>query len=405
MLLVLSAPGFSRLASAQQTSAGTAGQGVNPRETARHRVGFVYFNPSLTIGQLGYDTNVLNAADDPQGDFTASVTPLATFWIPFQRRALLTTDASVNFVHYQDFTTHRTVNPRVNVLGELYARRLTFLAEVGTSTEFRQPNIEIERRVKHYTDNLAGGVRVSLQRGLSFGASAYRRTTTFDDDESVDGASLSDRLDRKEQGLRFIVQERLTSLTTVGVLFETRQDRFERAQDRDADGYLIAGTLTLAEKALVNGEVQVGYRHVDATDPMVPAFNGLVASVAVANRIGGTTQIRLGWDRQMQYSLNDSRPYFLNNGVSAQVRRHVAGGVDATVGATRNQSKYKTELGAPVAGGDRETATSYNADIGYRVNRDSRAAFGVTHSKRTSNLGDGRKYSSTFAGFSLNYVF
>jgi hypothetical protein len=390
---------------AQQASASSAGQGTNPREIARHRVGIVYVNPSVSIDRLGYDSNVLNSEDDPKGDFTAAITPAATFWIPFQQRALLTTNAAVGFVHYQDFTTQRTVNPRINVLGELYARRLTFWAEAGTASDFRQPNNEIETRVKQHTDNVAGGVKVTMQRGLSIGASAYRRTQGYDSDETLRGVNLSDRLDRNEQGYTITVQERVTSLTTVGVLFETREDRFDQSPERDADGYRLAGTIALAEKALINGSVEVGYRHVKATDPSVPAFNGLVSRVAIGNRVGGTTEMNVTWDREMQYSLFDTRPYYLTNAVSVTIRRQVAGEFDASAGASRNQSRYKTALGAALPSGDRQVTTSYSGDIGYRVNRDSRAAIGVTHSRRTSTLIDSRGYSTTQVFFSLNYAF
>ena len=131
------------------------------------------------------------------------------------------------------------------------------------------------------------------------GFSAYRSTTRFDEDESVAGFNLSDRLDRAEQGLRLVVLERLTSLTTVGLIVETREDRFERAPDRDADGYRVAGTIVLAEKALISGTAEIGYRHVKPNDDLVPAFNGLVSRIAVSNRIGGSTAISLGWDRDM----------------------------------------------------------------------------------------------------------
>ena len=52
-----------------------------------------------------------------------------------------------------------------------------------------------------------------------------------------------------------------------------------------------------------------------------------------------------------------------------------------------------------------ELFTTYTADVGYRLNRDSRLALGVTHNKRSSELSDSRGYSTTQAGLSLNYVF
>jgi hypothetical protein len=106
----------------------------------------------------------------------------------------------------------------------------------------------------------------------------------------------------------------------------------------------------------------------------------------------------------MQYSFDESRPYYLSNAVSLRLRRHVAGQFDTSVGASRNRATYRSLLGAVVEG-NRELLTTYTADVGYRLNRDSRLALGVTHSTRSSTLADSRKYSNTLAGLSLNYAF
>jgi hypothetical protein len=243
-----------------------------------------------------------------------------------------------------------------------------------------------------------------MLRGLSVGVSGYRRTNRFDDDEAVGGINLSERLDRSEQGWRLVVQEALTSLTTVGVIVETREDRFDQSPERDADGYRAALSIGLAEKALISGTAEIGYRHVKPNEPLVPAFNGLVSRIAVSNRVGGATEIGLGWDRDMQYSFDESRPYYLSNAVSLRLRRHVAGQFDTSVGATRNRVTYRSLIGTVVEG-NRELLSIYTADVGYRLNRDSRLALGVTHSTRSSTLADSRKYSNTLAGLSLNYAF
>lgn len=404
IVLMLCAPGLIRAAFAQGQPVAPA-RGADPRETASFRVGFLYLTPSLFLDRVGYDSNVLNQADDRKADFTMRVTPRSMVWIPFARRALLTADLGVGMLYYKNTTSQRSVSPRINAVGEVYARRLTLSAEAGTVRDVRQPNIEIETRATQVNDTLGIGARVDLQRGLSVGLAGYRWTNRYDADAVLRGIKLGEQLDRVEQGIRVTVREQLTSFTAVGVIFETRSDRFDRAVDRNADGYRLAGTIDLAPKALIAGTAEVGYRHAKSLDPTVPSFDGLVAKVAISNRLAGVWETRLTWDRDMQYSLTEARPYFLMTDLFIRVGRRLAGQFDASLGSGRTRSTYQDRLGVSPASRDRERVTTYNLDIGYRLTRDSRLAFGVTRNTRTSSLADTRRYSTTFAGLSLNYVF
>src|SRR5687768_15796440 len=82
----------------------------NPRETSRLRLGPVYASPALQLADLGIDSNVLSEDRDPRRDFTFTLTPSATFWLPLTRRGLLKADVSSSMVWYQQTTEQRSVN-------------------------------------------------------------------------------------------------------------------------------------------------------------------------------------------------------------------------------------------------------------------------------------------------------
>ena len=401
---MICAPGFTTLAVAQQAPPGAALETGDPRADARMRLGIFYLTPTLSIERVGLDSNVFTSGGEPKSDFTATMTPATTVWVPVARRALLTAHLGVGLVYYKTFSNQRSVNPGVSARGELYARRLTFTVDAGTSSAHTQPNFEIDARVKHVNSNLGGGVRFQMQR-LSVEVSTYRQTTRFGDDAAFLGVSLRDTLDRAEQGMRLAVRERLTSLTTVGVIAETRQDRFERSPDRNADGYRVAATIDLAAKALISGSAEVGFRHLKPDNPMVPAFDGLVAKVAVGNNLGDSFQTRFGWDRDTHYSFDTSLPYYVSNAFSATLRRQVAGRFDAILGASRSRATYRALAGAALVDGRREITMTYTVDVGYRVSRESRLGLAVSRINRTSSLADARQYGATRAGLSFNYGF
>ena len=52
----------------------------DPEAIGRFRLGFIRFTPSITLTNLGVDTNVFNELDDPKDDFTVTFGPKAEFW-------------------------------------------------------------------------------------------------------------------------------------------------------------------------------------------------------------------------------------------------------------------------------------------------------------------------------------
>jgi hypothetical protein len=47
-----------------------------------------------------------------KNDFTFTIVPRATMWIPFARRVLLTTAAGADVVYFQKYRSERSINPR-----------------------------------------------------------------------------------------------------------------------------------------------------------------------------------------------------------------------------------------------------------------------------------------------------
>src|SRR5688572_21677528 len=81
-------------------SAALAQAPIDPRSEAQVHVGPLYLTPTLAVEEFGVDTNVFNAADE-KSDFTFTLAPRVDVWIPFARRALLTTAVATDVVYYQ----------------------------------------------------------------------------------------------------------------------------------------------------------------------------------------------------------------------------------------------------------------------------------------------------------------
>jgi hypothetical protein len=103
-------------------------QMTDPRGSARVHIGPIYATPALAVQEFGVDTNVFNNVEE-KNDFTFTIVPRATMWIPFARRALLTTAAGTDVVYFQKYRSERSINPQVRGRGEVALGRILAFAD------------------------------------------------------------------------------------------------------------------------------------------------------------------------------------------------------------------------------------------------------------------------------------
>src|SRR6185503_5997430 len=77
------------------------------RKEARAHLGPFYATPTIALKELGVDSNVFNAAGEPESDFTFTATPVADVWVPVARRALFQLTGGSDLVWYANFNSER----------------------------------------------------------------------------------------------------------------------------------------------------------------------------------------------------------------------------------------------------------------------------------------------------------
>ena len=83
---------------------------VDPPESAPFRLGPVALAPTLSVTNLGWDSNVFHQADaEAVGDFTAITNPRVQGWMRLGR-ARVRGRAHLNLVYFQDHASQRSVD-------------------------------------------------------------------------------------------------------------------------------------------------------------------------------------------------------------------------------------------------------------------------------------------------------
>lgn len=398
-LLLLAAP-----ASAQINTLNTD----NPRENARLKLGPLYVTPRILLNEFGVDTNVFNQAGEVKKDFTFTLAPSATVWLPIARRGLIKSTAGTDLVWYREFASERSVDPSVTVRGEGYLRRFTFFAEDAFTHSRQRPTFEIDIRSRRLENRVTAGVDMRLTPKLSLEVHGAASTTRFDGDSEVLGTRLAETLNRDSTGFGVVSRYRLSVLTAVALRAERFEDRFKLSPGRDTDNVRIMPGVEIQPKALISGSAYVGVRHLNPVDETsLPEFAGVVSSLALSYTLLGSTTIGVSQTRDINYSYEPLQPYYVASGAGIRGRRALGPRFDVVLSADRHTYAYRDLIVQGIAPEPEriDTIGSYGGSFGYRLGREGRVGLGLTYWKRDSTTRPGREYDGLRIGTTATYGF
>jgi hypothetical protein len=378
----------------------------DPRTEAKAHVGPFYITPSLTLKEFGVDTNVFNNAEEKR-DFTVTFAPDATIWVPFGRKALLTTSLAADLVHYQRYSNERSINPSASVRGDLFVKRVTLFAEPSYLRSRQALSIELDARVRREERGVKAGVDIRLSRSVAIDLRAQQHRMEFDGDEVFAGTRLRDTMDREGRTVSASVRHDLTPLTTVTVRAERSEDRFTWSPVRDADTLLVASGVEFRPRALISGSASVGVRQFEPRSALLEPFRGVVGRAALAYAIGDASRLEFAAERDVNYSYEPLQPYFVIEGYSVSAGRRLIGRTDITLGALRHRYAYRdvAAVDGGSAAGRVDLVHVWSASIGYRFTRTSRLGFGAAYRTRTSNNAHHRDYEGLRLSATTDYEF
>jgi len=390
--LSLAAP---RLVSAQELGDPLADES----ETARFHFGPLALTPALEISQVGVDTNIFNASDNPERDFTAGIGPRARYWLragPLRVRG----ESGLAYYYFHEFAEQRSLGTENQLRVALPLNRVTPFVTGEYNNSQRRPDFEIDARIRTRSTRIGGGVDLQAGSRTLLTIQGERGRIWFDDDLFYFGTNLREAMERDLRVYRATVRVRLTPLTTFVVTGDRQEDRFEFEPERDADSYVATAGFELDPRALVSGQAFVGFRSFTTTDTTVPDFQGWVARARVAYILRAT---RFGFSmlRDTGYSFELNEPFFVATDLLGDVTQRVTSSWDVVGRFGRQTLEYRnrTTVGLPER---TDTVWIGGGGIGRRVGQSARIGFDVDRLRRESPL-PGRRYEGWRLGGSLTY--
>lgn len=373
-----------------------------PSDLQSLELGPMSLTPRLEIREIGFDDNVFNDPANPQEDFTATIIPRVNGLVRIGWTRL-TFASAIDLVYFRTFTSERAVNRTVEgrfEIGEGVLRPFV----IGSLTDTHERlNAEIDARAGRRQHAYGGGLLLVITDRTTVVASARRSTLDFDDDaiyRTVDlSETMNSRTDLFEGGLRIA----LTPLTTWDVTGALEYERFDRAPRRDADSVRITTGLEFHPSALIAGRAMVGYKAFTPADAALTEYKGLVALVGLVYSLG-STRVQGELEREVHYSFEEERPYYLTTHARLIATQQIAGPVDVQGTAGRSMLSYRA-FGTGPDVSRRDRVVVYGGGMGFRLADTARFGLNVEWSRRRSDEQPDRRYDRRRFYASLTYGF
>ena len=382
-------------------AAATAGA-QEPPAAPRFTIGPLMLYPRLEMREVGWDDNVFNEAENPQSDFTATITPRvnAELRTGKVRTSVVT---FVDFVYFNKFEGERAVNRAVEARFEIAEGILQPFVIGSILDTHDRVNAEIDARAGRRLATYGGGLSVMLTSRTALVVSGRRSDTDFDEDEVFNGVDLSRTMSSTVDTIDTTLRMALTPLTTWTTSGLLHRERFEAEPQRDADSVIVSTALEFNPSALIAGRASVGYRNFDPLDNRLPAFDGVVSQVGLIYSLEGT-RVEGTFEHDLRYSFEELQPYYVTTNGRLVITQRVAGPVDVQgiVGRILMRYRQYDEGEAEVR---RDRATLYGGGLGYRLGDTARLGMNVEWSHRRSDQQPDRQYDRRRVFASLTYGF
>jgi hypothetical protein len=385
---------------------GTLIPGEPDPEQVRVKIGPLWLNPTISLTNIGIDSNVFNdpPGQNPKQDFTVTVTPTTQLWLRMGP-SWLSGSIDEQIVWFQQFANQRSANTTYKGAWRVPLNRLVFNASGSYRNTRERPGFEIDERAQRTEKGAEGAVEIRALSRTLFGVRAGKAWVDFDAAAVFRDGSLSRELNRTSTTYGLTVRHQLTPLTDLVFEGSRVQDRFALSSLRDSDSSIASVGVRFDQFALIKGAASVGYRDFRPTQPGVPAFQGATASADLTYTILGVTRLSVQATRDVNYSSDVNQPYYLLTGASGSLAQQLFGPLDIVGRLGAQQLDYRDRVIATLELAPRtDTVRSYGLGLGYHMGKDLRVGVNVDQQKRSSPLADHR-YEGLKVGSAVTYVF
>ncbi len=389
------------LLAASAVSAQSTDGGPDPSKV-RVRIGPVMLNPTISLTNLGIDTNVFNQPPAlAKRDFTMTLTPATDIWLRMGR-TWLQGNVHEDVVWYQKYNSERSGNTSYSLSWKVPLNRVSFSADGSWLASRERASYDIDARSKRVQTIYGGTAEIRALSKTFIGVTGQWQHLAYDRDAVFQGVNLHDELSHTTVSGGLTLRHELTPLTSVVFIATRDEAHFEFSSLRDADSYAFTTGVKFDPYALIKGGATFGVRDFRPKSSGLPGFRGAMAQVDLSYSIA-STKVQLLASRDVQYSYDVTQPYYLLNNVYIAMTQQIFGPVDVVGRLGFQRLDYTDKSGASVSVANQvDHVKSYGGGLGYHLGRDMRVGVNLDKVTRESPVSI-RQFEGLRVGMAITY--
>ncbi len=366
---------------------------------------------SFAIRRLGYGDNIY-FEDRPVRDFTATLVPSLTVYLPIRRKAIFYVRESPEYTFFLRETRMREfTNGYGGGAKVLLFNRFVLSGDYQFQSRIEAVSVELGRPTRDTLIRTSAGLYYETARRTSIGLTGSIDKMSYEDVSAEGGQiALSSLLDRTERNAALEVYYRIWSEAFWFVKAGATDYRFAAsAGSRDATSVQATTGIRFPLLGRVSGTLSVGYKKFDPKAAGRASYAGLVADSEIEARTGRFA-LRAGFGRDLRFSYYDDAFYYIEDSFRTGGSFYPAGFVRLDYGYNRGRLRYpRVEAADPVSGAtviDSRTDDqwSHSAALVFRVFRTAGLGVQATFERWTSTV-PGWNRDRTYAGVYLTSRF
>ena len=361
------------------------------------RLGSFLFSPTVSITELGIDSNVFDEPENPKQDFTVAMRPDLVI---YANLGLLrfTGSAASEFTYFHDYKSERSVarQYRGRLEGNFSLMR-PFVAAAINHTHTR-PNDEIDLRAQRDETEMTVGVAAAVSPIARIFVMGSRLGTEYDDHEVFRDVGLASSLNREEDVLSAGLRLQATPFTTVTFSGGYSEEHFDVASGRDATTRGAKIDVEFSPDAVLRGKASLAFEDFRPEDPDEPTFRGLVGQVGLSYSLFERATFGVDFNRLVQYSYEEAESHFVDTALGATWTHRLVGPWDTQVRYMRHWLDYALNTIDPYV-------DEYQVGVGYNLRDTSRIGVNLEYAERFADERPDRRYDRRRVFASYTYGF
>jgi hypothetical protein len=278
--------------------------------------------PSITVSDVGLDTNILTTARDQKRDTTGNIKLELEPSLPFGR-ARLSGKLAARGAYFRQYTEQRSLDSDDSMKLEVRINRLTAHASGTYLHAHDRFDPEIFVRTLRTETAIQAGSDFSVSNKTNIGVALQQSRVAFEVTTVALEARLREALNRDTNGITSWMRSTLTPLTTLAVIVNTEQEHFAFMPERDATSIKAGGGLEFKPAALVDGKVFAGYRAFRSAGDNDSNGRGFTGSLDLGYTLVSRVRVGVEAERDFAHSFRLTSPYYvftrINNSVTARL--------------------------------------------------------------------------------------